>query len=91
VEISEWKKKRIDKKTNELAVASRLAFMSGKPRHAQTQENMRPPSVYEREGPNATVREKERSAGKKKKEKRKKNGEPTRMDSRKEGTPYSRL
>jgi hypothetical protein len=41
------KKKRIDKKTNELAGASRLAFMSGKLQHTQTQEKMRPPSVYE--------------------------------------------
>ena len=71
MEISEWKKKkRIDKKMNELAGASHLAFMSGKPRHAQTQEKMRPPSIYEREGPNATVRKKDRSAGKKKKEKK---------------------
>ena len=68
------KKRKEKKKTNQLAVVSRLAFTSGKTWHAQIQETVRPPSVCERGGPNAPVREKERSVGKKKKKKKRQTG-----------------
>ena len=53
---------------NELTAATHLTFMSGKTWCARVQEKERPPSVCKREGvPSAPVREREWSAGKKKK------------------------
>jgi hypothetical protein len=59
--------------------------MSGNAAHTDSRKGDTP-SVCEREGLNAPVREKEQSAGEKKK---KKMVNLTRVDSRKEETPYS--
>ena len=59
------KRKKMNLKV--LTVASHLAFVSGKAQHVQIQQKGRPPSVCEQKGPSVPVREKEGSAGKKKK------------------------
>jgi hypothetical protein len=62
VDLSANEKKKEEKHMNKLTVASWVAFMS----KAQHEEKGRPPSVCEQEGV-SPVREREQSAGKKKK------------------------
>ena len=83
------KKKKMKKKMNKLTGASHLAFVSREMQHVQIREEGDPPAFVNKRGFQCTCEERERSAGKNKKQKQKANQvlDTACTDLRKEGAP----